>query len=174
MGRAMDCRRRHGIQASDPAVSAREPSMTQATTHTLEVPGVVLTYDVRPGDGTADGEPALFLFGSPMAADGFAALAARFPERTVITYDPRGAGRSTLTSAEPVHVSTPQQHGDDLHAVIGAVGGAVGGGPVDVMASSGGAVNALALVTAHPGDVRTLVAHEPPLATLLPDRERAL
>ncbi|HYO44615.1 MAG TPA: hypothetical protein VES19_15560, partial [Candidatus Limnocylindrales bacterium] len=33
---------------------------------------------------------------------------------------------------------------------------------------------ALALVAAHPDDVRTLVAHEPPLAGILPDREGAL
>jgi pimeloyl-ACP methyl ester carboxylesterase len=45
---------------------------------------------------------------------------------------------------------------------------------VDIFASSGGAVNALALVTRHPEGVRTLVAHEPPLATVLPDREEAL
>jgi pimeloyl-ACP methyl ester carboxylesterase len=149
--------------------------MTGPTTHTLEVPGAVLTYDVRPGDGTADGEPALFLFGSPMAAEGFAALGDRFPERTLITYDPRGAGRSTLTSSEAVHRSTPELHADDLHAVIEAIGaGRSGGGPVDVLASSGGAVNALALVIAHPGDVRTLVVHEPPLARLLPDHEQVL
>ena len=41
-------------------------------------------------------------------------------------------------------------------------------------ASSGGAVNALALVAAHPEQVRTLVAHEPPLASILPDREGAM
>ena len=46
-------------------------------------------------------------------------------------------------------------------------------GPVDLFASSGGAVNALALVAAHPEDVRTLVAHEPPLASILPDAENA-
>jgi pimeloyl-ACP methyl ester carboxylesterase len=40
--------------------------------------------------------------------------------------------------------------------------------------SSGGAVNGLALVARHPEQVRTLVAHEPPLAGLLPDREPAL
>ena len=38
--------------------------------------------------------------------------------------------------------------------------------------SSGGAVVGLALVTAHPGQVRTLVAHEPPVIELLPDREQ--
>jgi pimeloyl-ACP methyl ester carboxylesterase len=66
--------------------------------------------------------------------------------------------------------STPQEHADDLHRLIAAIGP----GPVDVFASSGGAVNALALVAAHPSDVRVLVAHEPPLAALVPDREAAL
>jgi pimeloyl-ACP methyl ester carboxylesterase len=48
-----------------------------------------------------------------------------------------------------------------------------GSEPVDLFASSGGAVNALALVARHPEDVRTLIAHEPPLASILPDREAA-
>jgi pimeloyl-ACP methyl ester carboxylesterase len=65
---------------------------------------------------------------------------------------------------------TPDVHADDLHRLIQAIGG----GPVDLFASSGGAVNALALVSKHPEDVRTLVAHEPPLASILPDREHAL
>jgi pimeloyl-ACP methyl ester carboxylesterase len=85
----------------------------------------------------------------------------------VVTYDPRGSDRST--KVDPTSQSTPEQHADDLHAVIGAVGG-----PVDLFASSGGAVNALALVARHPEDVRTLVAHEPPLASVLPDREAAM
>jgi pimeloyl-ACP methyl ester carboxylesterase len=45
---------------------------------------------------------------------------------------------------------------------------------VDLLASSGGATNALALVARHPEDVRVLVAHEPPIATVLPDREHAM
>lgn len=60
-------------------------------------------------------------------------------------------------------------HADDLHRIIREVGG-----PVDLFASSGGAVNALALVAKHPEEVRTLVAHEPPLASLLPDRDAAM
>lgn len=44
-------------------------------------------------------------------------------------------------------------------------------GPVDLFASSGGAVNALALAAAHPADLRRVVAHEPPTAALLPDRD---
>jgi pimeloyl-ACP methyl ester carboxylesterase len=43
-----------------------------------------------------------------------------------------------------------------------------------VFGSSGGAVNALALVARHPRLVETLVAHEPPAAQELPDREAVL
>ena len=42
-----------------------------------------------------------------------------------------------------------------------------------MFASSGGAVTALALVAAHPDDVVTLVAHEPPLIPVLPDAAAA-
>ena len=103
-----------------------------------------------------------------MGAGGFGTLAGHFPDRTVVTYDPRGVERSM--KADPATQSTPEQHADDLHRIIAALGA----GPVDLFASSGGAVNALALVAAHPEDVRTLVAHEPPLASILPDREGAL
>lgn len=140
--------------------------MAALTTTTLEVPGAVLTYDVRPGT-SADARP-LMLIGSPMAAAGFGTLAGFFTDRTVVTYDPRGVDRSTR--ADPTARVTPDDHADDLHRIIGAVGA----GPVDLFASSGGAVNALALVARHGGDVATLVAHEPPLASLLPDRENAM
>jgi pimeloyl-ACP methyl ester carboxylesterase len=140
-------------------------TLTQATTSTLEVPGATLTYDVRPGGGP-DSTP-LFLIGSPMSAAGFVSLAGHFDDRTVITYDPRGSERSTKD--DPSTESNPDQHGDDLHRIIEHVGL----GPVDLFASSGGAVNALALVAKHPEDVRTLVAHEPPLATILPDADNA-
>jgi pimeloyl-ACP methyl ester carboxylesterase len=52
-----------------------------------------------------------------------------------------------------------------VHAVIDALGTE----PVEMFASSGGAVTALALVAAYPVDVVTLVAHEPPLIPVLPD-----
>jgi pimeloyl-ACP methyl ester carboxylesterase len=137
--------------------------LTESTTRTLEAPGAVVTYDVRPGTG---GDVPLFLIGSPMGAAGFASLASHFPDRTIITYDPRGAERST--KADPSTESNPDQHADDLHRIIQEVGG-----PVDLFASSGGAVNALALVAKHPEDIRTLVAHEPPLASVLPDAKNA-
>ena len=139
--------------------------MTEPTTHTVDVPGATLTYDVRKTDSPA---PVLFMIGSPMGAGGFGTLAGHFADRTVVTYDPRGVERST--KADPASQSTPEQHADDVHRIITELGV----GPVDLFASSGGAVNALALVARHPEDVRTLVAHEPPLAAILPDREGAL
>ena len=141
-------------------------TMTEPTTRTLDVPGAVLTYDVRANDASTD--PVLVLIGSPMGAGGFVTLAGHFPDRTIVTYDPRGVERST--KADPASQSTPEQHADDLHRIIAELGV----GPVDLFASSGGAVNALALVAKHPEQVRTLVAHEPPLASILPDREGAL
>lgn len=141
-------------------------TVTEPTTKTLEVPGALLTYDVRESERST--EPPLVLIGSPMGAAGFATLAGYFPDRTLVTYDPRGAERSRRTDG--ADRSTPEEHADDVHRVIEAVGG----GPVDLFASSGGAVNALALVARHPNDVRTLVAHEPPAAAMLPDREYAL
>jgi len=139
--------------------------MTQPETRTLDVPGAVLRYDVRVAEGSS--APTLLMFGSPMDASGFTDLAERFEDRTVVTYDPRGTGRSQRTATGE---STPDQHADDLHRLISDLGG----GPVDIFASSGGAVNALALVAGHPEQVRTLVAHEPPAAQVLPDREQAL
>ena len=140
--------------------------MTAPTTHTLDAPGAVLTYDIRRNEAST--EPVLLLIGSPMAAAGFVTLAGHFSDRTVVTYDPRGAERSV--KADPATESTPDQHADDLHRVIATLDA----GPVDIFASSGGAVNALALVAKHPEQVRTLVAHEPPAAQAVPDREAAL
>jgi pimeloyl-ACP methyl ester carboxylesterase len=138
-------------------------------THALEAQGATLHYDIRrpPADEGA-GHPALFLIGSPMTAEGFATLASYFTDRTVVTYDPRTAGRSPRTDGATE--TTPEEHADDLRRIIEALGA----GPVDLFASSGGAVNALALVAGHPHLVRTLVAHEPPTAQVLPDREAAL
>ncbi|WP_409234527.1 alpha/beta fold hydrolase [Streptomyces sp. PA5.6] len=137
-------------------------------THTLETAGADLVYDVRGPLPTGDGRPPLFMIGQPMDATGFRALASRFPERTVVTYDPRGLGRSTRKDGRVDH--TPQTQADDVHAVVEALGA----GPVEMFASSGGAVTALAVVARHPADVTTLVAHEPPLVTLTPDGPAAV
>jgi pimeloyl-ACP methyl ester carboxylesterase len=137
------------------------------TTHMLETAEVDLAYDVCGPLPTADGRPPLFMIGQPMAAGGFATLASLFPDRTVVTYDPRGLGRSTRKDGRVDNAPTVQA--EDVHAVIEALGV----GPVEMFASSGGAVTALALVAAYPNDVTMLVAHEPPLIPVLPDAAAA-
>ncbi|MEV4543838.1 alpha/beta fold hydrolase [Micromonospora echinaurantiaca] len=137
-------------------------------THTLETADVDIVYDVRGPLPPADGRPPLFMIGQPMEAGGFATLASYFPDRTVVTYDPRGLGRSRRKDGRDDNDPTVQA--TDVHAVIEALGV----GPVEMFASSGGAVTALALVAAFPHDVTTLVAHEPPLISLLPDAEAAV
>lgn len=138
-----------------------------AKTRTVETARARIVYDVRGPLPTADGRPPLLMIGQPMTAEGFTTLASYFPDRTVVTYDPGGLGRSTRTDGSKQQ--TPEQQADDLHAVVGALGV----GPVDVFASSGGAVTALCWVARHPDDVHVLVAHEPPLLRLLPDADRA-
>ena len=137
------------------------------TTHILETAGADLAYDVRGPLPAADGRPPLLMIGQPMDASGFGTLASHFPDRTVVTYDPRGLARSVRKDGRVDNSPTVQA--EDVHAIIEALGG----GPVDLIGSSGGAVTALALVTAHPGDVRTLVAHEPPMIPVLPDAAAA-
>jgi pimeloyl-ACP methyl ester carboxylesterase len=137
------------------------------TVHTLETNEADIAYDVHGPLPTADGRPPLLMIGQPMDASGFGTLASHFPDRTVVTYDPRGLGRSSRRDGRVDHSPTVQAN--DVHAVIEALGA----GPVEMFASSGGAVTALALVAAHPDDVVTLVAHEPPLIPVLPDADAA-
>jgi pimeloyl-ACP methyl ester carboxylesterase len=126
---------------------------------TLDVPGARLYYERR-GSG-----PLLLLIGSPMDSTGFAQLAEAMADAyTVVTYDPRGIGNSTRED-DDADIS-PEIQADDVHRLVDALGG----GPVEYFGSSGGAVVGLALVQAYPGDVRTLVAHEPPVIELLEDR----
>jgi pimeloyl-ACP methyl ester carboxylesterase len=143
------------------------PSPTTVDQRTLEVPGAVLTYDVRGDLSTAtEATPALVLIGTPMTAEGFTTLAGLVDDRPVITYDPRNTGRSRCTTAA---TPTPEDHAFDVHAIVAALRPELGSPRVDVFGSSGGAINALALATAYPEDLRVVVAHEPPSSRVLPD-----
>src|ERR1700716_309259 len=137
------------------------------TTHILKTAEADIAYDVHGPLPSADGRPPLLMIGQPMDASGFSTLASHFADRTVVTYAPRGLGRSMRKDSRVDHSPTVQAN--DVHAVIEALGA----GQVEVFASSGGAVTALALVAAYPDDVVTLVAHEPPLIPVLPDAEAA-
>ncbi|HEY3843434.1 MAG TPA: alpha/beta hydrolase [Acidimicrobiales bacterium] len=136
--------------------------MSPPTSHTLDVPGARLHYDVQ-GSG-----PVLMLVGHPMDAAGFATIAPLLADSyTVVTYDPRGFARSTIE--DPDQDAEPDLLADDVRRVLEAVGQV----PAHVFGSSGGAVTGLALVARYPDHVETLVAHEPPVALLLPEAEEA-
>jgi clorobiocin/coumermycin A biosynthesis protein CloN7/CouN7 len=136
--------------------------MSSPTSHSLNVPGARLYYEVQ-GSG-----PALMLVGHPMGAAGFAAIAPLLAEDyTVVTYDPRGFDRSTID--DPDQDAQPDLLADDVRRVLEAVGDE----PAYMFGSSGGAVTGLGLVARYPRHVQTLVAHEPPLALLLPEAEEA-
>ncbi|MER7175050.1 alpha/beta fold hydrolase [Streptomyces mesophilus] len=136
-------------------------SSTTVTPRILEVPGARLHYEVR-GRG-----PLIALVGAPMDAGAFAPLAELLAvDHTVLTTDPRGINRSTLD--DPGQDSTPELRADDLSRLLSHLGA----GPATVLGSSGGAVTALALAQAHPEQAHVVVAHEPPLVELLPEREK--
>ncbi len=133
------------------------------TTHTVPVPGARLYYEVR-GAG-----PLLVIMGAPMNAAAFASLAdALAGDHTVVTLDPRGISGSVLD--DPAQDSTPALRADDVVAVLDDLGAPA----ADMIGSSGGAVTGLAVAERHPARVRTLVAHEPPVLTVLPDAAERL
>ncbi len=137
------------------------------TTHTVGTGDDTIHYDVHGDLATATpSAPALLAFANPMDAAAFGALAAQLSDRPVVTIDPRGAGRNP-TGTAPM---TAELHADDLHRVIDDLGV----GPVDAFGSSGGAVCLLALLQAHPGDVRRAVVHEPPFVDVLSDGDLVL
>jgi pimeloyl-ACP methyl ester carboxylesterase len=134
---------------------------TSTVPATLEVPGARLHYELR-GEG-----PLVVLVGAPMDATSFAPLADLLAvDHTVLTSDPRGINRSPVE--DPDQDSTPALRAQDLSRLLTHLDA----GPATVLGSSGGAITALALAQAHPEQVHTVIAHEPPLVELLDDREQ--
>ncbi|MFD6533086.1 alpha/beta fold hydrolase [Streptomyces sp. NPDC060184] len=134
--------------------------MTGPVPGTLRVPGASLHYEVR-GRG-----PLLLLVpggtGGAASFDGIAdELAAEY---TVVAHDPRGIGRSTLD--DPAAEQRVAEHADDALRLLELLSP---GEPARVAGVSSGAIAALHLLTAHPGRVERVVAHEPPVVEVLPD-----
>jgi len=139
------------------SANARTPAVKK-----LKVPGAELYYEVR-----GSGPVLLAIPGGPTDAGMFTGLANHLSDRyTVVTYDPRGHSRSTLKGEQQGDVI--RVHADDAAHLIDAVGG----GPANVLGSSGGGTIGLDLVARHSAKVKAFVAHEPPLMQLLPDRAR--
>lgn len=106
----------------------------------------------------ANGDAAIFNEVAPYLAQDF----------TVCTYDRRGYSNSTLTGvATADDLAMPyrlQRDADDAAALLSHVSG---GGSGLVFGTSSGAIVALELLRRHAGLVDFLVAHEPPLASVL-------
>jgi len=132
-------------------------------TETLKVPGANIYYEVR-----GSGPVLLMMPGGPADAGAFRRIAGYLEsDYTVVTYDPRGISHSTVDA--PVNDERIVQiFADDAHRLLSATSKE----PAFVFASSGGATIALELAARHPDQVRTVVAHEPPSAILLPDPAR--
>lgn len=125
----------------------------------LDVPGATLHYEVR-----GSGPVLLLICGGIYDAAGYAGLAGLLADRyTVVTYDRRGNSRSPI--AGPPERQRVETHADDASRLLAEVAD----GPALVFGNSSGAQIGLELAARHPGQVRALVAHEPPLLTLLPD-----
>src|SRR5512132_3259363 len=97
------------------------------TTHVLDTAEADIAYDVHGPLPTADARPPLLMIGQPMDASGFVALRSHFPDRTVVTYDPRGLGRSVRKDGRVDNA--PMVQAGDVHAVI-----EVGARPVEMFA----------------------------------------
>jgi pimeloyl-ACP methyl ester carboxylesterase len=136
--------------------------MESTKTDTLKVPGATLYYEVQ-----GSGPILLLICGGIYDARTYAGLAQQLADRyTVLTYDRRGNSRSPLDGA-------PEQqsiavHADDAYRLLTTVGGDE---PAYVFGNSSGAIFGLELAARHPAQVRAIVAHEPPIFELLPDRD---
>jgi pimeloyl-ACP methyl ester carboxylesterase len=123
----------------------------------MNVPDARIAYQID-GDG-----PMLFLVGAPVGIAGFEPLATRLARHfTIVRHDPRGIGLSTIRHED---IPSPSLLADDLAQLIEKLAG----DNATVLGTSGGAVTGLDLVTRRPNLIRVLVAHEPPLFTLLDD-----
>jgi acetyltransferase/esterase len=130
---------------------------------TLQVPGATLYYETRGG-----GPLLLLIPGGSGDAGSFERVAPALAESfTVVSYDRRGFARSPLDEP-PDDARRLAADAADARRLIDELSG----GPALVFGSSSGAIVGLDLLARRPGSVRTLVAHEPPLVTLLPDGGR--
>lgn len=138
----------------------QDPVTSTIRTDRVAVQGDDLVFDVR-----GRGAPIMLLPGTPGDATAYALIADPLSiDRTVITYDPRGFGRST--GREPRRYEIGQQAGDVVEVLHAA-----GFERAVVFGNSAGAEVGLELANNHPDIVEGLVLHEPPVIRVLPDAD---
>jgi pimeloyl-ACP methyl ester carboxylesterase len=126
---------------------------------TLPVPGAELYYEVR-----GAGPVVLMIAGGMGDCGAFGPVGGLLAEQyTVLTYDRRGNSRSPIVG--PVEDMKMVEQSDDARLLLDEIGAE----EAYVFGSSSGAIIALDLLIRYPQRVAGLVAHEPPLLTLLPD-----
>jgi pimeloyl-ACP methyl ester carboxylesterase len=152
-----------GYAGDDVARTRELVKRTPVRTGTVGVEGDDLYYEVR-GSGPpllmipgAGGDAGFYTYPAALLADEF----------QVITYDRRGNSRSTRHDPDRFDMT---QQASDAVAVIRATGHR----SALVFGNSGGAIIALELARAFPDAVTGIIAHEPPLITVLPDRQKWL
>lgn len=129
-------------------------------TDKVAVQGDDLVFDVR-----GHGAPLVLLPGTPGDASNYGLVAGPLAsDHTVITYDPRGFGRST--GREPRRYEIGQQASDVVEVVHAA-----GFDRALVFGNSAGAEVGLELAKNYADIVEGLVVHEPPVIRVLPDAD---
>jgi pimeloyl-ACP methyl ester carboxylesterase len=127
----------------------------------IDVPGASLYYKSR-----GSGPVLLIIQGGAADADGSDALATHLEsDFTIVSYDRRGLSRSVLKPGAPP--ADVRRHTQDASIILATVTSE----PAFVFGVSIGGLIGLDLVTTHPNQILTLVAHEPPLKQLLPPDE---
>jgi pimeloyl-ACP methyl ester carboxylesterase len=124
---------------------------------TIHVNGVELYYEAE-----GEGPPLVFVHGGWSSLHNWDAVAPALTESFwVVRYDRRGHGQS---SRPPDHGSRRDQE-NDLAALIVALDC----GPAHVVGTSFGASIAIGLASRRPDVVASVIAHEPPLMSLVAD-----
>jgi pimeloyl-ACP methyl ester carboxylesterase len=141
-----------------------EHSPEPARTGTVKAPGAHLYCQVR-----GSGPYLMMLCGGAAGAGGFDTVAPYLAASyTIVTYDRRGLSRSPLDYPGADPPITIASHSEDVHRILTVLGAA----PGLVFGSSIGALIGLDLLIRYPADVRMLVAHEPPVGSLLTGDEK--
>lgn len=131
--------------------------MNNKETDTLAVQGASIYFEVR---GTG---PVLLISQSGEGTAGRSAdlVDQLVPDYTVVTYDRRGLSRSPLD--DPASGVTIDAHADDVQQVLAHLTD----DPAIMLGCSLGATIGMNLITRYPGQVSTLIAHEPVAPRLL-------
>lgn len=128
---------------------------------TVAIDGAEIYYETR-----GEGPPVLILQGGLSEAGATEQLAEALAQNyRVISYDRRGLSRSVVSTEDSP--TTISRHAADAGAILAALSAR----RARVVGPSIGALIGLELAVRHPELVATLVAHEPPMSTVVIDRE---